>query len=308
MVLEPPRFEGLPKDYMHPYDRANPPSGEGWVVQVVGHHYNPDPLGPQAPKFPPSFKEPGVAERILGPWNYLGLQVLPRFWIPELRQFGISHATVAWIEQDTEWESSKLSTGNRLPPAPIIARTSGGAVGGGGGGMSGGGSGGMRMMGKPGMSSGGMSGGSGGMYGRMSGGSGGSDQFEQMMSGMSNSYRGMMGGGGASPTKPKEFEKSTLTRTNFMIQLVWKPPGPGETPKTLEEILTALNEAAKGQGAIKPLDPNAEKAIIAKSQELQQKKIEEQIKALAAPEEEGAPAAPAAGEVAPPAAAAAPTP
>ena len=28
------------KNLMHPYDRNNPPSGPGWIIQIVGHHYN----------------------------------------------------------------------------------------------------------------------------------------------------------------------------------------------------------------------------------------------------------------------------
>ena len=31
------------KNLMHPLDRAKPPEGEGWIVQIVGHHYNPRP-------------------------------------------------------------------------------------------------------------------------------------------------------------------------------------------------------------------------------------------------------------------------
>ncbi len=34
-----PNFRKL----MHPYDVANPPSGHGWVIQIVCHHYNPYP-------------------------------------------------------------------------------------------------------------------------------------------------------------------------------------------------------------------------------------------------------------------------
>ena len=35
------------KRLMHPYDVTNPPTGEGWIVQVACHHYNPYPSGKQ---------------------------------------------------------------------------------------------------------------------------------------------------------------------------------------------------------------------------------------------------------------------
>ncbi|HKM54096.1 MAG TPA: type IV pilus assembly protein PilM, partial [Isosphaeraceae bacterium] len=38
-----PRFKRL----MHPYDAATPPTGAGWIVQIVCHHYNPYPTDPK---------------------------------------------------------------------------------------------------------------------------------------------------------------------------------------------------------------------------------------------------------------------
>ena len=31
------------KMLMHPYDVKTPPTGEGWIIQIVCHHYNPYP-------------------------------------------------------------------------------------------------------------------------------------------------------------------------------------------------------------------------------------------------------------------------
>src|SRR5579864_5659235 len=61
----------MPKSFMHPYDRANAPSGEGWVIQLIGHHYNPYPVSTRESKRDPLD---------LGPLNYLLREVLPRLW------------------------------------------------------------------------------------------------------------------------------------------------------------------------------------------------------------------------------------
>ena len=50
---------------MHPYDRENPPQGAGWVVEIIGHHYN------------PMLRE---NLRESGPYFFLATKVLPRFW------------------------------------------------------------------------------------------------------------------------------------------------------------------------------------------------------------------------------------
>lgn len=98
------------------------------------------------------------------------------------------------------------------------------------------------------------------------------------MAAMMSYYGGaMMGGAGAAGRN--QPEETTLTRTNFMIQFLWQPPAPDVATKPAVEIAKALAEAEKGQGALRPVDVSS---IVAKSQELQKKKIQEQLKALAA--------------------------
>ncbi len=271
-----PELEGYPKDFMHPYDRLNPPTGEGWVIQIVGHHYNPSPLGPQATKFPESFKRPEINRLILGPWNYLTLVVVPKFITPSMRQFGISHATAVWIDPDDAWVSDKVAQGNPLPPAPILPRPTAASI--------------ATMLG----SSGGDSSGSDDMmmrtggYGSMMGsGEGDSASFEEDYAAMmeSNAYYG-----GGAPRPDQEFEKTTLTRTNFMIQFVWQPPDPTTPPPTIEEIVTKLAEAANKEGIPSPITLDQEQAIVAKSQDLVKKSLDEQVSELTAGADQTKPA------------------
>ena len=57
---------------MHPYDVANPPTGEGWIVQIVGHHYNPYPIAPSS-----STSRSNDPERVeFGPYQFLTEKVL----------------------------------------------------------------------------------------------------------------------------------------------------------------------------------------------------------------------------------------
>lgn len=111
-------LEGFPKDYMHPFDRTNPPEGEGWVVQIIGHHYNPSPIGKQAEKLPSEIRR----QYAFGPVNYLTQKVIPRLWTADMRQFGIHHATLTWLEIDDKWVTSKVANGNPLPATPILPR------------------------------------------------------------------------------------------------------------------------------------------------------------------------------------------
>ena len=295
------------KDFMNALDRDNPPTGEGWVIQLIGHHYNPSPIGANAEKL--SEREKPFA---LGPIAYLRQQVIPRFWDPRLRQFGITHATLTWVEIDPAWVSAKVAGGNPPPAAPTLPRLAApspaaeGAAGEimagmgmgkgtmasyaaamGGSGAMGGGSGMMGMMGRQGMMGGG--------YG-----------MEGMMAGMMG-RQGMAAGLGPDA---KKIEETTLTRTNFSIHMIWKPVEPSAEPKTEEELAKELQEIAqklaeaaeKSKGAAKPLD---EAAVLKASKELQKKAIEARAKLLAGPAAKTqAPTAPAPGAEAAPAPAA----
>jgi type IV pilus assembly protein PilM len=260
------------KSFMHPYDRDNPPTGEGWVVQIIGHHYNPSPLGPKAKRLTENEKK--VA---LGPQQYLVQKVVPRFWTPRLRQFGIHHAMLTYISPpDDEWVSSKAA-GAPIPVVPVLPKEA--APAGELGGMMGS----EGMMSSSAMGSGyssmssGMMGPVGGKgSGMMEGGMPMMDQsaYAQMMSGMMGS--GRMGPGAAANT-PK-IEQTYLTRTNFVITLIWQPPAPDAAPETLEEIAAKLKEAAKGQGAMKAL---SEEEIQKESAAMFKTALDAQAKAMA---------------------------
>ena len=214
------------KETMHPVDREKGPSGAGWVIQLVGHHYNPSRNAKNLTQ--------RQKERAEGPLKYLRDVVLPRFSAPAMRLFGINHATLTWYHADPQWTTQKGASGVAPPPLreKAVAKTEGGGGDAGGGDMA-------SMMGKMGGAGmqkmgGGMSGpggmmGGGGMGGAMKGGMGG------MMGGM---------GGGAS-AKTNEKDMSYLTRTDFTIEFVWQPLKRAAAPKDEEEYRAKLVEIKK---------------------------------------------------------------
>jgi type IV pilus assembly protein PilM len=281
------------RDSMHPYDRANPPSGEGWVIQLIGHHYNPSPVGANAKNL--TDREKVIA---FGPIPYLTDHVLPRFWTPEIRQFGIHHAALTYASIDPQWVSAS-TPGGGTHPAPQIPRPTGGGGGMmGGPGMMGGQMGAMmsRMGGMSGGMSGGMAGGAmmgpraGMMAGKSAGGGGMQDMMQSMA--MARSYMGRGAMLGADPKS--KVEETTLTRTDFAIHFIWTPSEPGKEPPALEEITKNLVEAQeKAKNAPKAL---SEEALLKSSQEMMEKAFNLQVKAItgatqAAPDAKAAPAA-----------------
>jgi type IV pilus assembly protein PilM len=279
------------KDAMHPLDREKAPEGEGWVIQLIGHHYNPSKVGANAKKL--TDREKMIA---LGPIPYLTNEILPRFWSPAMRQFGIHHATLTYASIDDKWVSNKTTGGAH--PAPTIPRPTGGGGGGGGmgAGMSGLGMSGMGMMeggmlggkggGIPGMTFG-RSGGMGGMSGGMAGG------FEDMMSGMSRGMYGMRGGMMGGVDAQSKVEETTLTRTDFAIHFIWQPPEPDKEPPALEEIAKSLADAEeKAKNAPKALSEadllKASEGMMKKVIELQTKAITDATKGAAAEPAKGA--------------------
>ncbi|HEV3164263.1 MAG TPA: type IV pilus assembly protein PilM [Isosphaeraceae bacterium] len=222
-----PQLPAIAKDFMHPYDRANPPSGKGWVIQLIGHHYNP---------YPTAKNKGPDAKFDLGPLKYIVQVILPQLWHPDLRRFGIHHATLTWFNKDASWTTDKELASNGLPAnVPLLpkaeppkAAEAGATSTGGGGAYSQASTSGAAQYG-------GMGGGAG--ANAYAGGGGGAGAAR---------YGGMPGTGqfgGASSDASKNV--TTLTRTDFVIQLVWQPitPEPGKEPESRDEIRAKLKKA-----------------------------------------------------------------
>jgi type IV pilus assembly protein PilM len=268
-------------DSMHALDREKPPEGSGWVIQIVGHHYNPSPL------------MKGLDERYKpfarGPLFYIQNVILPRLQMnPVLRLAGLHHAALTWFNPDSQWTTEKGITA--VPPPPMLARAEPKGEGGAGGGAD------LATMMKSRM------GGMGGMPGMgMPGGVGGSsgDMSTMMMSRMGGPGMPGMMGAPARAANAKD-QMTYLTRTDFKIELVWQPPKPESLPKTdeertakIEELAKSLREAASKKGA-----PSLDEASLAKAsrdeseQALTKAMVQEQVRLEAAQKAEGeAPAA-----------------
>jgi hypothetical protein len=229
------------KKLMHPLDAQNPPTGEGWVIQLVCHHYNPYPKTREQRELGP--KDPRRTD--FGPYQFITDKVLTKLNNPELRLFGVDHVAVAWLDKDTEWTSEKGVQNNNLASntVPLLDRASPpastDAAAGGPTGSSPGQMGGMMSMG----SQRGMMGRGGGdsMAGGMMAGMRGMGDMRGMGMGM-----GTMGGyGGAAAGAPSKKDYKMLTRTDFLLQFVWVRVKPEAQPKTPEELKAKLEEIVK---------------------------------------------------------------
>ncbi len=217
-------FDTLPevaKNAMHPYDRTvAPPSGEGWIIQLIGHHYNPRP-NPQAPA--------DEQRTMFGPYPYLTNWIVPSLITPTLRLYGIKAVTLRWMSIDPNWTTDKGAATNGLTSTsiPILARatpTTKDTAGSGGSETA------MRYAAQQqGMMSGGGMGSGSGMESAM-------NSYAMMMGGM-NSGMGLQGAA--------KKNVKILTRTDFLIQFLWQPPKPEEMPKTPEEMRTKVDEIVK---------------------------------------------------------------
>ena len=232
-----PNFKRL----MHPYDVANAPTGEGWVVQVVCHHYNPYPSADQ--QRITNLKDPRRTE--FGSYQFITEKVLHTLNSPLLRMNGVSHVALAWMTTDKSWTSEKGSATNNIAntTVPLLDRAGPPeSAEGAGGGMMGGKDSMMSMMRGMGQERGmgGGMGGMGGYAGMMGGGKGG---MEMMMRGQGG---GMMGGMGMGTLADADAKKKlkTLTRTDFLIQFLWKPEPGIELPTDPEERKAKLEEQA----------------------------------------------------------------
>jgi type IV pilus assembly protein PilM len=257
------------KRLMHPIDGTTPPSGEGWVVQLVCHHYNPYPKRDQMAL---AIDDPKRTD--FGPYQFLTEKVLKKLNSPSLRLFGVDHIALAWMAKDGEWTSEKGSQHNNLASTsvPLLDRAAPTAAdaGGGVGAPSSGGNDRMANMMKQ-------------MSGNINHGSpsmgGGSNRMGRMGDmGAMGSRMGEMGGPRMSDAEAKKQLK-TLTRTDFLIQFVWKPIKPDELPKTedeektkLKEVADKMKEAEKNNPAVTmPKSEEVEAASLKKSEELDSK-------------------------------------
>jgi type IV pilus assembly protein PilM len=305
------------KKLMHPYDVANPPSGEGWIIQLICHHYNPYPKTKDQRGL--SLKDKKRTD--FGPYQFIIEKVLTTLNNPSLRLFGVHHVALAWMARDPEWTSQKGMEHNNLSSTsvPLLGRATptltadtsaaGGAMGGTGMGQLMGGMGAMNAF-------------MGAMKGR--GGAGGmSEMMGGRMGGMMGAMGGMgMMGGGMSRAADTEAKKKlkTLTRTDFLLQFVWQPVKPSDQPPTKEELEAKIQDEIKHLADAEKdytadTSTKTEEAIEASSLQKSQavdsalKSVEAALKKAAPPAAAGAPgaaAAPGAPGVAPPSAGAAP--
>jgi type IV pilus assembly protein PilM len=259
------------KRLMHPYDVANPPSGEGWVVQLVCHHYNPYPKREQMAL---AIDDPKRTD--FGPYQFITEKVLKKLNSPLLRLFGVDHVGLAWMAEDREWTSEKGSQHNNLASntvplldraAPPAAAAGGGADGGMMGAM------GQAMMAQREQ----MGAGGPGMRG---GGRGAAMGMGDMMGRMMGQRMGMGMGMGFDAKSEAEAKKKlkTLTRTDFLLQFVWKPIKLEEQPKTDEErqakikdFIDKMTEVEKNNPAVTIPKEEIEAASLKKSQEIDSK-------------------------------------
>ncbi len=258
-------FDLLPENFknmMHPLDRTTAPSGEGWIIQVVGHHYNKQPDAEE-------LKKPYKQRTKFGPVNYLYEQVLPVFNSPSLRQYGVHHVALSWMTIDKTWTQAMGAGGNGMgKAATLLPRASAPAGTAEGSGSSGG------MMNPDMMKMMGSNRASSGMAG-MGSGSGG-PMMSGMMPGMMPGMSGMSGG----PNDPTAKKLTTLMRTDFLIQFIWQPPAADAVLESYQEIGKKLAEAevdAKNKGAI--VAPKEEE-LVKLSEENSKKLIEAEAKRL----------------------------
>ena len=78
------------------------PTGEGWIIQIVGHHYNPYPSDEDRPR--------RTRSRSRSAPRSSSSEILPRFWTPELRLYGIHHVALTWMPTpDRSWTTEKAA-------------------------------------------------------------------------------------------------------------------------------------------------------------------------------------------------------
>jgi len=218
------------KNVMHPYDRdpKNKPTGEGWIVQVVGHHFNPRPRSGKG-------SEDTIKGIDLGPLTFLNQRVLPRLGRASYRQFGFNHATYSWTNIDDRWTGDKGASFGP-PNAPVLARNTTAPVAAAGATTGGGAAARPSAMAIPLMNS--------GAQGRV--------DITAIAPYGAAPGRGV-------PGAPEAGRKAaqTRTRTEFKLELIWKPSEKPQTEaevkKEVEKITADLLAAEKNlQGVVAP--------------------------------------------------------
>ena len=291
------------KRLMHPIDAGTPPTGEGWVIQLICHHYNPYP-NTKTPEGRAQMAMPveDPKRTDFGPYQFLTEKVLRKLNHPSLRLFGVDHIALAWMAEDKEWTTEKGGQHNNLASktVPLLARAAPSVA-------DSGTSGGMSKSGAGGMMSGMMAG--RGMKGGMGGGGpmGGGPMGGGMMGAMGGGMMGAMGGGmmgGRMNDADAKKQLKTLTRTDFLLQFVWKTPkqeGPPKTEeeqkKSLEEVVTKMTEAQKNNPAVTmPKAEDLQAASLKKSEEVDSKLQNALAPGAGAPGTPGIGGAPGAGQ------------
>jgi type IV pilus assembly protein PilM len=271
---DPKYFPDAFKATLHPLDRPGgkePPTGEGWIVQIVGHHYNPYPKDAAERAIPLDSPK----RREFGPYDFITHKILPKFQSADLRVLGIHHAAMTWWKPDPNWTTDKGAASTATVATLLDRATPAASATGAAGGSSGPGS----------MAPGLMSGGDPRMGSMAPGGS----QYS-MMTGADP----RMGGGMSGAAKDKKAPVVTLTRTDFLIQFIWQPPTPEKPAKSIEEIRKALADAEndpKNLEAIRAFDSSK---IEKQLQEVSEKGSAAVEAAKAAKQNPGAPGAPGA--------------
>ncbi len=208
---DPKAFPDSFKVTLHPYDRPTPPggkeppAGEGWIVQIVGHHYNPYPKDAAERAIPLDSPK----RREFGPYDFITRKILPRFQGADLRVLGIHHAALTWKITDPGWTTDKGAIGagtvatlldRASPPAATTAAGTPGSLG-----------------------------------SALSPGGGGGDPRSSMILAGPNGSLGhdqrRRQGMGAAKAQSKN-PVVTQTRTDFLIQFIWQPPTPEKHVKS----------------------------------------------------------------------------
>ncbi|MGO9599408.1 MAG: type IV pilus assembly protein PilM [Isosphaeraceae bacterium] len=262
-----PRFKRL----MHPYDAATPPTGAGWIVQIVCHHYNPYPTDPKQRNL--SLKDTRRTD--FGPYQFITEKVLHKLNDPMLRLFGVSHVALSWMDIDTQWTSEKGCGTNNLARStvPLLDRASPPSDAGG-------------RMGEA-----GSRGGPGGVYRPtpMAGARG-------MMRAPTTAGSGMFAGTPAGAAAEAMKSIKTLTRTDFLIQFVWKPDtieplpdDPEQRKAKIKELVEKFKEAENQKSNAVVTIPSAEEIEKASKQQTSELEaaIQKALSTIANPAPEG---------------------
>ncbi|HKM56940.1 MAG TPA: hypothetical protein VJY33_26275, partial [Isosphaeraceae bacterium] len=208
-------------------------------------------------------------------YQFITEKVLHKLNDPMLRLFGVSHVALSWMDIDTQWTSEKGCGTNNLARStvPLLDRASPPPDAGG-------------RMGEA-----GSRGGLGGVYrpSPMAGARG-------MMRAPTTAGSGMFAGtpSGAAAEAMKSIK--TLTRTDFLIQFVWKPEAieplpddPEQRKAKIKELVEKFKEAENQKSNAVVTIPSAEEIEKASKQQTSELEaaIQKALSTIANPAPEG---------------------